>query len=345
VIARHAGSLVCTAAFCLWLLRPSEARAQSVGFPVALDYAAVPGCPNATQFQALVVARLGYDPFSESAPKHVTLRITSQGTALDGRTEWRDASGKWAGDQSFRMASADCLRLTRTMALALAVQLQLLADTRADAEPSPVATPEPATTPPHSAVQSAPKTPGAESASDEPRATSLVGNTKSRQRQPSFALGTGAAVGFGRSSSPLLLGRAFGTLAWQHFSLQLGPELSALASTRRADGAGFTQQLLIVSAAGCLVLAPWNACLVINAGEVRMAGQDIDRPTSARVPIAESGVRVGVEQPIGPRVYLNAHLDGLALLARRTGSLDGIPVWTAPPFAAAIGLDAALRFP
>lgn len=147
------------------------------------------------------------------------------------------------------------------------------------------------------------------------------------------------------SSTPILFGRLFGSLAWQHLSLELGAELSVPATTRRADGAGFSQQLLLVSGAGCLPLSPWKMCLLLNAGEVRMEGENIDHPTSARVPIVEAGVRLAFNQPFGRRLFLSAYLDGLSLLTRRTGSLDAVPVWTAPPFAAAVGLDAGLRFP
>ena len=343
MIARHAGSLLRLSALCLWLLRPSEAQAEAAAFAITLEYTAAPGCPDVAEFEAMLIARVGHDPFSERAQRHVDLRITSQGATLAGRTEWRDASGKWAGDQTFRMASRDCLRLTRTMALALAVQLQLLADTGRGAESGAVATPEPP--PQASVVQAAPRTPPTEPLSNEVRAMPPVRYRSSRASSPTFALGTGASVGFGRSSTPILLGRVFGMLAWQHLSLQLGSELSMPASTRRADGAGFSQQLLLVSAAGCFMLSRWSGCLVVNAGEVRMVGEDIDRSSSARVPLVEAGLRVGFSQPFARRLFVRAHLDGLTLLTRRTGSLDSVPVWTAPPFAAAIGLDAGLRFP
>ena len=76
-----------------------------------------------------------------------------------------------------------------------------------------------------------------------------------------------------------------------------------------------------------------------------MVGEDIDRPTSAVVPVVEAGARVAVIQRLGQRAFLDAHADGLAILTRWTGSLDQVPVWTAPRFAAAIGVDTGVRFP
>ena len=48
---------------------------------------------------------------------------------------------------------------------------------------------------------------------------------------------------------------------------------------------------------------------------------------------------------VGRRVFLNAHADGVTRLIRWTGSLDQVPVWSAPRFAAAIGIDTGVRFP
>jgi hypothetical protein len=147
------------------------------------------------------------------------------------------------------------------------------------------------------------------------------------------------------SSAPLLLGRLGGVLAWPRVSVELAAVVSLPATTRRADGAGFSQQHLLGSAAACALMARWNACLLANAGVVRMAGENIDRPTSASVPIVEAGVRTGVRQHLGHRAFLNAHADGLINLTRWTGSLDQVPVWTAPQFAAALGVDAGVLFP
>ena len=350
MIARFAGSLACLVTLSSWSLEARETRAQTVETAISLEYTAAPGCPSEAELEAMVAARLSYDPFSGAAQKHVSMSIEAHGAALDGRTEWRDAGGKWAGDQSFHMASGDCPRLARTMALALAVQLQLLADTRAEAAAETDARTPPDAEPPPKATggEPAPKPPVEKSISKTSgSAAAAVGESgrASRSRSLSYALGGGASVGFGRSSTPILLGRAFGMLAWRELALELGAELSVPATTRRADGAGFSQRLLMLSAAGCGVLSRYEGCLLVNAGQVSMVGEDIDRPTSARVLLVEVGARVGVSQPFGRHLFLRAHLDGLTLLSRRTATLDSVSVWTAPPFAAALGLDAGLRFP
>jgi hypothetical protein len=334
-------ALVFVGAVWLAWLGPAEGPARAAAFTVTLQYAASAGCPDTADFKAIVIARLGYDPFSESASDHVLVRMASRDGSLDGRIEWRDASGKWAGDQSFPLVSTDCLQLTRAMGFALALQIQFLAKTGAAAGDggARVETAPPAETPTPQPMPTATPPVIAAGAATSPVAAAADG------LRPVFAMGAGPSAGFGMSSTPILLGRVFGALAWPHASIELAAAASVPATTRRADGGGFSQQHLLLSAASCAAVSRWNACLLVNAGEVRMIGQDIDRPSSAEAPVVEAGARIGVIQPLGPRLFVAAHADGLAILTRWIARLDGVPVWTAPRFAAALGVDTGVRFP
>jgi hypothetical protein len=315
---------------------------------VTLEYTAGPDCPDAVDLKGIVIARLGRDPFIESAPDHVLVRIAPRGGSLGGRIEWRDAAGKWAGDQAFSIPGTDCPGLVRAMGFAVAVQIQLLATAGAPADDKVVAPEQPGPPPQASGAQPAATPPVSAAPSNEATTAATVTNVPPPPPRGGagsvFAIGAGPSVGFGMSSKPILLGRLFGALAWQHISLELAALVSVPATTRRPDGAGFSQQHLLVSAAACAVRNGWNACLVANAGQVRMVG-DIDRPTSAWAPIVEAGARLGFVQSLGRRTFLSAHADGLINLIRWTGSLDDVAVWTAPRFAAAIAVDAGVRFP
>ena len=267
--------------------------------------------------------------------------------SLAGRIEWRDSAGKWAGDQSFPLISNDCFQLARAMGFALAVQIQLLAKTGAAANPeiaplAETAPPVAAPSPTHARTTRRHRPSGR---ADDRVRRHRAARPATHGPRPVFAVGAGPSVGFGMSSAPVLLGRVFGAVSWQHVSLELGARVSLPSTTRRADGAGFSQQHLLLSAASCVAVSRWNACLLANAGQVRMAGEDIDRPSSAQVPVVEAGARVAFIQLIGPRVFLTAHADGLVRLTRWTASLDQTPVWSAPRFAAAIGIDTGVRFP
>lgn len=334
--------LICACVVYVATLGLWAARAQAALFAVTLDYAGGPGCPEAQDFEALVRARLGYDPFAPAAPDHVSVRITPGADAIDGHIEWRDSTGRWTGDQTLPVATKDCRHLVRALAAALAVQIQLLAATRdpGDGTAAPKSTGPPAEPP---RTQPAPRPPVAPiSPSDRPAATLETKPSPpspARGQGPVLALGAGTSVGFGMSSSPVLFGQVLGSLAWQHVSVELAAEASLPTTTRRSDGAGVAQQHLLGSAAACALLTRWRACLLANAGAVRMTGEEIDLPTSAVAPLVQAGVRVGVVQLLGRGFFVDARADGLVNVIRWTGSLDQVPVWTAPRMAAVVGID------
>ena len=338
--------LVCACAVYVATLALWTGHAQAALFTVSLDYDGGPGCPDRQDFESVVRARLGYDPFAPGAPDHVFVRITPGIGAIDGHIEWRDSGGRWAGDQTLPVATKDCRHLVRALAAALAVQIQLLATTR---DPG-AGTAAPKTTgppPEPSMPQPAPPSPVARSSSNEQPAATLETRpsapSPARGLGPVFAMGAGTSVGFGMSSTPVLLGRVLGALAWQHVSVELAAEASLPTTTRRSDGAGISQQHLLASAAACAMLTRWRACLLANAGEVRMSGEEIDRPTSAVMPLVEAGVRVGFVQLLGRGFFVDARADGLTNVIRWTGTLDQVPVWTAPRFAAVLGLGVGVR--
>ncbi|MFL5305916.1 MAG: hypothetical protein ACJ8F1_11925 [Polyangia bacterium] len=323
--------LLCAATAWVLLFGRNPARAETKPFKVTLEYVAGPGCPGAAEFKAVVVGRLGYDPFAAGAPDRVLVQVVPRSGAIEGRLEWRDAAGAWTGDQTFPTVTTDCARFARVVGFALAVQIQLLANVRAEPDaPAQAAAPTPPPEPPPLpvVVSVAPVAPPARHRSG-----------------PELAIGAGPAVAFGMADAPIVLGRIFGVLAWTHVAIEVAAQTSVPATTRRADGAGFSQQHLLLGAAGCALRAPWTACVLANAGVVRLAGVDIDRPTSAVAPVVQAGLRLGAAHGFGRRVVVAAHADGLAALTRWRGTLDNLPVWTAPRFAAALGVDALVRFP
>jgi len=343
---------------------PSPGRASAGLFTVDLDYQSAAGCPDAHEFEDLVDARLGYDPFSERALDRVLVQIARQDGSLNGTIEWRDATGKWLGDQTVPLASGDCHLLARTLALALTVQIRLLATTasRTSWAGSPTSTGKPpgaaapkfaASRPPQpkspaprwAAPESVQRLPPAAPSPDQPGNARGNAGAPGREPGPAFAVSSGPSVGFGMSSRPILLGRVLGSVGWRTVSFELAVEASLPTTTRRADGAGFSQQHLLASTAACALLTRISACVLAKAGEIRMAGENIDRPTSATVPMVEVGARVGVVHRLGRRLFVGAHADGLANVTRWTATLDQVPVWTAPRFAAVLGIDVGVRSP
>ena len=320
----------------------NESAARGAEMAAQLDYDAAPGCPSAGAFEAVVTGRLGYSPFRTSARERVIVRIETAGRALEGRLEWRDAAGGWIGEQTFPSRTGDCNELARAMGFALALQIQLMATT-ASATPREAATPPAASAP---APTTTPPAPAVEVSAAPPTATSPGDPTKSDPETPgpSILVGAGGAVGLGVSSSAIPLGRLLGTVEWTHVAVELAAEISVPSTTRRADGAGFSQQQFLASLAGCGVRRPWSACLVAKVGEIRVSGEGVDFPATSYGVVAQAGLRLAVTHRLGSRFQIGAHADGLALITQGIVTLDGMPAWTTPRLAALFGADIGVRF-
>jgi hypothetical protein len=370
-IAARTARLARAAAVCIPLLvAQGKGQAGTGALVVAIEYAAAPTCPEVGDFKDIVTGRLGYDAFRDDAPDRVLVHIETRGHAFEGHIEWRNAEGKWVGDRTFPSRSADCGGLARAMAFALALQVQFTALRGAPPEPSAVAPVEtarmaeapdsaaesPSPAPPSSAV--APYAPGESTSPPAPPVTTprpserrdTPGATESEEPRdhgpgPAVAVAAGASIGFGLSSSAVPLGRLSGSLAWPHWSLELAAEASWPTTTRREDGAGFSQQHLLGSLGGCGIIERVSACLLAKGGAVRVAGKDVDIPATQWGSVFEVGLRLAVTQGLGRLAYVAARAEGLVNVMRWNVTLDKILVWTSPRFAETIGIDVGVRFP
>ncbi len=350
--ARGMGKAACAALICLAVFAPSPTFAASSTPPagsgspslmVALDYVAAAGCPDAAQYKAVVQSRLGHDPFGEGVPDRVSVRISARGRDYEGHIEWRDAQGNWVGDRTFPSHSDDCGELVRAMGFALALQIQL------SITPGPQAKARPDTSEPAAEARDDSRPPDVRGDERPERkevvVPDLVATSPTRAARPDFFVGVGSLLGFGTSSSPVPFGRLFGTMAWTHLLLELGAEVAWPSTVSRADGAGFLQEQLLLSLAGCAVILPWNACLVTKGGGIRIAGEGVDRPASSIGPSWEAGLRLTLVQPLGRHVYLAARGEALVMLTKWSAELDGHSVFTSRRLLETVGLDIGVRLP
>ncbi len=350
MLVRRTPLLLCLACVA-WL--GWDACAHAAPFSVNLEYVADSGCPIEADFKDMVVAELGYDPFEASAAERVVVRISRRSRSIDGRIEWRDSAGQWAGDQVLPLTGTDCGRAAGAAAFALALQVQLLERRNAQAEHE---SPEvPAAAPDSGGNETEPSTPQppaerpqslsvpAPLPQPEPTAKPIESSPSPPEpRFPFVSVGAGTCIGFGQASSPTLLGRVFGDIDWRHISVELALEAGRPTTTERGDGAGFEQQRVAASGAACLKLSRWRSCLLANVGSVALAGR-ADQATSARVSVGEMGIRIGAVQDLGHWLFVSANLDGLATLNRWTATLDRRAVWTAPWFSAALGVGVGVH--
>jgi hypothetical protein len=130
-----------------------------------------------------------------------------------------------------------------------------------------------------------------------------------------------------------------------HASIELAAEGAWPTTTHRSDGAGFSQQALLASLAGCGSIEHWSACLLAKGGVIRIVGEIIDVPASAAGPVFETGLRLALTQFLGSRAYLAAQVEGLVNVTRWRVTLDQNLVWASPRFAGTVGLNFGVRFP
>jgi hypothetical protein len=348
MIVRAMICLACAAAgICFPILAQGEGQPDAGAFAVALEYSAAPGCPDMNNFKAIVVGRLGYDAFRGDARDRVIVDIASRGSSFEGHIERRNAEGRWAGDRTFPSRSGDCGELGHAMAFALALQIQFSARASVYQGENKTAVPTETGNPSETSASPIPA-PLANRATSHaqaaPPALPKESTSPYRVPRPTLALGAGGLLGFGLSSRAVPFGRAFGSVGWQHSSLELAVEVAWPTTTQREDGASFSQQQFLVGAAGCGDLQPWSACLLAKAGEIRIVGQNLDRPKSPSGPILETGLRLALVQRLGRHFYLAARAEGLVNVTRWRVTLDQNLVWTAPRLAAIVGLDIGVRF-
>jgi len=106
---------------------------------VSLDYEADHGaaCPTAADFQKAIRGYLRWDPFREPSRRRIVIRIHADAGRLEGQVQWRDANDQWEGERTFSSASETCAKLSRAMALATAIQIELLASISEGEAPAP----------------------------------------------------------------------------------------------------------------------------------------------------------------------------------------------------------------
>jgi hypothetical protein len=140
------------------------------------------------------------------------------------------------------------------------------------------------------------------------------------------------------------VGRLLGTVTWPHVSVELAAEVTGQSTTQRADGAGFSQREFLGSLAGCGLRLPWSICALANMGAVRVVGGGVDVPATANGFVFQAGLRLGLTHPLGNRLRVAVHADGLGLITRGIVTLDALPLWSGPRVAAVLGADLVMRF-
>jgi len=308
----------------------ATARAQEKARLVYVRGAGAENCPAEVNLRLLIIARLGYDPFSPQASRLVLSRVELNGPDLVGSLEVVDQGGISSGRRE--LTSGRCDELAR----ALALSISLAIDPERASQPSPntpptksEAAPTAATEPPPAAapVERAPPAKGdARSASNHAFAGFALSASTGTLPAPAF----GAVASVGVRSGALSL--SLEGLAEQSSSTDVTPR-GRLSGT--LFGAGV---------AGCWRTGDLSLCGLGLGGVQRLSSSEVVSPGASSGPFVAVGPRVGWAVPLGARLDFVAALAGLWSFARNNAELSGREVWRAPPVSASLSFGLRASF-
>jgi hypothetical protein len=279
----------------------------------------------------MIANQLGYEPFQARSTQRVVTRTRAAGEGIVGTIEWYDAAGAQRGERELHSERADCAAFARTLAFAVAVQIQLLAE---DEEPK---TAKVETTP----EASAPKKPAASTARDRTSPTTAL---PVKDRPPwRFFGGIGMTGNWGILPGLIPSGRLFAGVRRGLFGLELGGEASLPGQNVDDSGNGFDHHAAFGTFAGCGFPGPFSACVVGKVGRLRVRGVGVDVPRSQAGEAALLGARLSLNPELGP--FSGAlRLEVLAPLVSWGVRLNGGEVFRTSPVAVALGADVGVVF-
>jgi len=294
-------------------------------------------CPEEIAVKQSVAVRLGYDPFADGdAQKTIWVEIAKVGGELRATNEVRGEDGKVEGTRKLVAPANDCAELASSITLAISIAIDPLGGitpAASSTSSSSASTPAPSTTKDHpifvppSARPSADVTP--------PRDLELVASLGVVS-----AIGAGPGLTFGATAS--------GAVRWPSFSIGIEGRAD-LPSSREAIDGEVRASLLLATLLPCLHRDILLVCPALSLGVLRGAGfiyaksgfQETRQPTTF---YAATGVRLGVQAPIGDMFAFRIYGDALGTLTRTILRIEGQDVWTTPTLQGSLGISLLGRF-
>jgi hypothetical protein len=359
---------------------PAKTQAGENDLYATLRYeieAAPRGCWDETKFRRGVAHRIGYDPFREDAPLTVQIHVGGNALSVDGRVEWRTASGEGMGERKFVAKDGNCSRLMTEMSFAVGLQIEFLrlkppkppaspagATTKSDAPSIPVpsrdeaapATPIVSEAPQPAVVaeEAPPSTTKANEAQPEPEKIDRAAppappqEDESSPAQPSppwtMWAGAGGALAWRLAPGTTADGRLFLGLRRLNLSFEFAAEATYPSTFRRWDGSGFRHTLVGGTLAICGHMGWFSACALGRASQVRIEGLGVDQPRTPNGFVGQAGGRMAATFLLAGAWSVAAHVDGLALFTHSTVRLNQAAVWDMPRLGAVVGADVLVRF-
>lgn len=307
--------------------RAADATTTRFGF----EYESEPelGCPTAREFQDALVHRLEYDPVAPSgaaAENGVRIRFAKMGTGIEARIDWLDRQGASAGGRQLISESADCAELAQGVVFAVAVQIQLWAETAKAAPPAKEEPPAPA-----AAVVAPPP-----QDSRRPRPKSVTAQE--------FFLGLGASVERGFSPGTAWGANLVAAANRGRGRLELGLRATAPTTRDFPDGTSFDARTFSAWLSPCLRTPPFGWCATGMLGRLYVQGHGVDHALSPASTIAAAGGKVEVFWPALRSFGVLFHAELLGSLTSRSVTLNETKVWSTTPIFVGGGIDLVAIF-
>jgi hypothetical protein len=317
-------------ALALALCCRQAASEPTPSFRLAFEYNADPTleCPGAPEMRASVTRQLGYDPFAaDAAEQRLRVNITRVANRAEARIEWIGSQEQSEGERRLVSEESDCSVLARSLAFALAVQIQLHAS---------------ASEPPVAAHSAAPPPPPVRKTASPPDKPPPRAETAVAQRQ--VLVGVGGLVRRGPSPGVTPGLRAFGTFSVDRWALELSVHGTLPGELTRADGTGFTAHELGANLVPCVRFSPVGLCAVGTLSLLRVRGRGVDRVGSPSSVAGGVGARAQLLWPA--LAHFGVLIQGEAVaMPRRDVLLNRTAVWSTPPVVFTAILDFAGIFP
>jgi hypothetical protein len=338
---------------CVLVPRPSAA-AQAARL-VLVQEATASACVDEAELRGMVVARLGYDPFSTGAGLTLLVRVALQETSLVGKVEVVDAQSTSRGTREIAVESGRCAQLMKALSLSISIAIDpeaALAKTARDDEASPAAAAPQPPAAPSSEPEQPPKKAPKPAATPRERPATRVGSDSSTDGGPGSqpAARSVYALGIdGISMVGLAPVTAFG--AGLHarrksgrWGLGVGARILA-GSGGVGDDAELSTTVAGGQVEGCFEPGVFEYCGLALVGATWARAVNVALPRTAVAALAAFGGRVGVRAPVSGSWSVSAHVELLGVVAPVLAQVDDDTIWTAPPLAGAFGLGISRRFP
>lgn len=346
-------TLIAFALVCAPRLAPAQ-RSPRAALQLSVEHARdALDCADAARAQALVVARLGYDPVQQSAAMRARVRWSRAGQRFVVTIAIERPGRARPALRTLSSRARTCEPLGDAMSLALAIAIDPVAAAEIAALPSDAR--------PRVSLVSAIAAPRAiESAAGKARLATVfvasVSEVIALTARPSLRWFASARVGLEAPSSiptvaleavamsgALTVGFGVGAREW---SARLELAGSLPARVRQNTVAPLDLWNLGVTALGCGHPRPWLAlCGASSATITGASSAELQLVAGSLAPGLALGARVALEPRLGPSpLSLSIALDGLGWLVAPALRLDGQALWSRPRLTATLSAGINLHF-